>query len=342
MEKVHHLSHTDLDGYACQFLTNHCFENIEFYNSNYGNEIDEKLNNILRKIENEDFDKFLILITDLNLTSQQATFLQEAVKKSEKEIEILLLDHHITGKDCAQMYSWYNMDISKSATKITYDFFMDKYKIIKQYDDFVNIVNAVDIWLKDHEKFEAGKVCMRLVRDAKEINRTLFPKENNRYIFFLLQRAQSFFDHSKGYIKLDDSLHRLKKEFFSNSNDMDKDTLDNLVSHFIVSLLSSNKEEMSINYEGYKGILTYSIGNVSVIGNEFLIKNEDFDFFMDITGRKTISLRANGNMDVSSMAKKIAGGGGHRNASGGRLNNFKDSFLYDNIKTQVQKILNAQ
>ena len=98
---------------------------------------------------------------------------------------------------------------------------------------------------------------------------------------------------------------------------------------------------MSITYKGHKGILTYNIGNTSVIGNEFLTKNEDFDFFMDVTGRKTISLRANGKIDVSLMAKEIAQGGGHKNASGGKLTNFKDSFVYDNIKSQIQEILNS-
>ena len=60
---------------------------------------------------------------------------------------------------------------------------------------------------------------------------------------------------------------------------------------------------------------------------------------MDITSRRTISLRANGNIDVSKMAARIGNGGGHPNASGGLLNSFKDSFVYDNIKRQVEDII---
>lgn len=335
--KVYHLSHTDLDGYACQFLTNKIFKNIEFFNSNYGNEIDEKLNEIFRKIEEENFDSFLVLITDLNLTMEQSDFLEKIRQSSSKNVELLLLDHHISGKDSAEAFSWYHLDVSMSATKITFKYFSDKYKVIEKYADFVDIVNAVDIWLKEDERFELGKVCMKLVKDSNEINRILFPKENSEYIFFLLEKAQNFFNDNKGYIELDNSIHRLKKEFFGNGRE--DDTLDNLVSRFIVSLLTENKEKMSIFYKGYKGILTYSIGNVSVIGNEFLVKNPDFDFFMDVTGRKTLSLRANGNIDVSEMARKIAGGGGHKNASGGKLNSFKDSFIYNNIKKQIEEIL---
>ena len=33
---IHHLSHTDLDGYGAQVITNHYFKNVKFYNSNYG------------------------------------------------------------------------------------------------------------------------------------------------------------------------------------------------------------------------------------------------------------------------------------------------------------------
>ena len=62
-------------------------------------------------------------------------------------------------------------------------------------------------------------------------------------------------------------------------------------------------------------------------------------FFMDITSRKTISLRADGKIDVSKMAARIGNGGGHPNASGGLLSSFRDGFVYDNIKKQVVDII---
>ena len=60
---------------------------------------------------------------------------------------------------------------------------------------------------------------------------------------------------------------------------------------------------------------------------------------MDITSRKTVSLRANGKIDVSKMAARIGNGGGHPNASGGLLNSFRDSFIYDNVRKQVADII---
>ena len=60
---------------------------------------------------------------------------------------------------------------------------------------------------------------------------------------------------------------------------------------------------------------------------------------MDVTSKKTISLRSNGKVDVSKMAAHLANGGGHHNASGGLLSSFKDAFTYDAIKSQVTNII---
>lgn len=338
--QLHHLSHTDLDGYGCQMVTSHYFKTIAFYNSNYGKEINECFSQILETINSSELLKHTILITDLNLTMEQAQeFNAKVAMISEKEIMLLLLDHHKTGQECADAFEWYMLDCNRCATKITYDFFSEIYGKDEKLSAFVDVVNAVDIWLEDDENFELGKVCMGIVSGAKEVNKIMFPKQNSDYLFFLLKNAQDFFKKPLPNIALDDATHGLKKAFFTTKQN---DTLSNLVSDYNVILLSQNKEAMQITYKDYKGILTYNIGNVSVIGNAFLKANPDFDFFMDVTSKKTISLRSNGKVDVSKMAAHIANGGGHHNASGGLLSNFKDAFIYDNIKTQVMGIISSK
>ncbi len=339
--KVHHLSHIDLDGYSCQLIAKNYFKNIDFYNSNYGKEIDERLQEILNNIDKEREknrdNQFLILITDLNLNQNQAKFLDDEVKKREN-ITILLLDHHITGKDESERYNWYYLDEKRCATKITYDYLSFKYGKNEKLARFSEIVNAVDIWLNRSPYFELGKVLMKLVSDSKEINRNMFPKEHTNYIFILLESAMRYFENSNAHIKLDDNIHNLKKRFF---REKENNTIDNLVANYIVNILNREKERMTIYYKGYKGILTYNIGSVSILGNTFLLKNRDYDFFMDITGRRTVSLRSNNRCDVSKMAKEIGNGGGHINASGAYLKSFKDSFLYEDVKKQVEEILQS-
>lgn len=334
--QLHHLSHTDLDGYGCQMVSRHYFESIAFYNSNYGKEINECFNHILDAIQNAACDNHAILITDLNLTMEQAKEFESKVNICEKNVKLFLLDHHKSGQDCADMFEWYYLDSNRCATKITYDFFSHIYGANEALCTFVNVVNAVDIWLENDPSFELGKVCMGMVSNAKEVNKIMFSSANSDYIFFLLKQAQKFFTCKDAPIALDDAVHAIKKDFFIKEHN---DTLSNLVSAYNVLLLSHNKEKMQITYKEYKGILTYNIGNVSVIGNDFLTANPDFDFFMDVTSKKTISLRSNGKVDVSKMAAHLANGGGHHNASGGLLSTFKDAFTYDAIKAQVVGII---
>ncbi|WNY99080.1 3'-to-5' oligoribonuclease B [Sulfurospirillum sp. 'SP'] len=333
---LHHLSHTDLDGYSCQMVSAHYFDSIQFYNSNYGKEINECFNQILASIQTSTSQKHVILITDLNLTMDQAKEFESKVNICDKEIMMFVLDHHKTGQECADAFEWYFLDSSRCATKITYDFFSALYGKDEKLSKYVDVVNSVDIWLENEPEFELGKVCMGLVSGAKEVNKVMFPEENTQYIFSLLNQAQEYFSCQEAHIALDDAIHSMKKSFFVSTKN---DTLSNLVSAYNVILLTQNKEKMQISYKEYKGILTYNIGNVSVIGNDFLTANPDMDFFMDITSKKTISLRSNGKVDVSKIAAQIANGGGHHNASGGLLSNFKDAFIYDNIKSQVMSII---
>ncbi len=333
-QKVYHLSHTDLDGYSCQLITKRCFEYIDFYNSNYGTEIMVRLESMINAMEEDGFEEHLLLITDLNLTMNDAKALVKMVENSKANIELLLLDHHKTGADCAQAFEWYHLDVHRCATKITYDWFLDRGCDVGELGSYVDVVNAIDIWLKDRSEFELGKVFMRIVSGAREVNRMLFTKENSDYIFYLLESAKAYIDKPAPHIQLDDAIHGIKKRFFLREKD---NTLENLVSHYVVEMLTQKRDVLSVYYENYKGILTYSIGNVSIIGNDFLVENPDFDFFMDINGRGNISFRANHKADVSKISKDVFGGGGHANASGGRFEGFKDSFIYEEIRTQIQE-----
>lgn len=335
--KVFHLSHTDLDGYGCQLITKNIFDNIEFLNANYGEEVLVRIDYILDNLlENE---KNFILITDLNLSFDESKYLEnrvEELKKDGLDIELQLLDHHASGVISAEAFKWYLLDVTGSASKITYDFFIQKGYNIEKLAKLVLAINAVDIWLQEETLFEFGKVCMRLIDEAKEINRYMFPEENILYKHSILTYAIEFIDKEQGHIELDDNIYLLKKRFFKKNK---RDTLDNLVTNFIVDLLNRKKDEMTIYYKGYKGILTFGIQNSSIVGNGFLQKNPDFSFFMNVNNRGTFSLRANNKIDVSKMAYEIAEGGGHPNASGGKIKSFKEQFIYSELKSFIEDLL---
>jgi oligoribonuclease NrnB/cAMP/cGMP phosphodiesterase (DHH superfamily) len=205
---------------------------------------------------------------------------------------------------------------------------------------FVDIVNAVDLWKQEErENFEFGKVLMRLINESKELNRVMFAKEDNEYKLYMLQRAIPFLDKKDGHIELDDNIHFFKKDFFKKDHN---DTLDNLSTEYIVELLGRHKDEMTIYYKGYKGFLSYGVGNTSIIGNGFLTKYPDYDFIVDVSYRGTMSLRANNQVSVAQISKEWCGGGVHPNAAGGRISNFKEQYRYDKVKQQIEAIINQK
>ncbi|MEY3090617.1 MAG: hypothetical protein RL113_933 [Pseudomonadota bacterium] len=340
---IYHLSHIDLDGYGCQYLSQKCFDTIECYNANYGPEVTARLTEIIKKIEQDRFlhgdIEPLILISDLNLTTKEGNWIEsEAVRIGAK---LQLLDHHATGANAAERFAWYTLDTTRCATLITYHWLQQHYAFdpLNTYKQIVQAINAVDIWLSDDPLFEYGKVMLGMISGAKEINRILFPHEDRAFKLSLIDDAAKKIDTPNAPIQLDNDLHQMKKAFFRAQED---NTKDNLVSFYVTNLLTQEKQRLTIHYRGYKGILGYNIGNASIIGNACMVQNDDYDFYMDINYRGNFSLRSNNKMDVSAMAADIGNGGGHPNASGGKIDTYKDSFVYAEVRQFVQTYIDQK
>jgi len=338
---IYHLSHIDLDGYSCQLVMRQTPHTMHFFNANYGEEVPERLKQIVEAVERE--REAMILVTDLNLTTEESRWIDGEVKRlgdAGKKITLQLLDHHGSGKESAERFRWYLLDTKRSATKITYEYAKEQGWISDEpawLAPYVDVVNAVDLWLQhEAENFEYGKVLMRLVSEMRELNRTMFADEDHRYKLSLLSEAAGMIHEPNAPILLDERIHSMKKGFFREDED---NTLDNLATKFIVELLGRKRDAMTIYYRGYRGFLSYAVGNTSIIGNGFLLAYPEYDFIVDISPRGTMSLRANNNVDVSLVAKEWAGGGGHPNASGGRIQGFKEQFRYDKVKEQIESLI---
>lgn len=367
--QVYHLSHTDLDGYGCQFIAKEFFKNITFYNANYGREVLVRINAILDTIthssqnlstlltqkfgkskkspaSNASQDKFLVLITDLNLTLNESNYLQqriEELKINGVDVELLLLDHHISGQECADKYKWYHLDSTRCASKITFDTLITREKMLdstreKWIRNASEMINSVDIWLEDGYKFDFGKVAMGAISGSFELNRFMFDEEHRFYKFAILESAREFLEQPNGEVAFDNALYEIKKRALGGNPHTQ--TMDTITSNAQVKLLSQKKDSCTIFYNDKKGFLSYSMGGVSVLANLFLRTNSEYDFYLDVNPRGNVSLRANGNCDVSEMSRELFNGGGHKNASGGKIEGFKESFSYVDIKSQIEYILN--
>jgi len=337
----YHLSHTDLDGYSCQLVMAQTVHTINSYNANYGAEVMERLEEIIDTLKKAK-QAATILISDLNLSPDEAKWLHHEVRKLNEAgwtITLTLLDHHGSGKDSAVQYEWYHLDTERCATKIVYEYAIENYGLSAGgwLEPFVKVVNAVDLWKQEEkEDFEYGKVCMRLISDARELSRVMFANEDRAYKLALLERAAMMCHVPNANILLDEALHTMKKDFFKNGVD---DTLDNLSTKHIVALLGTKRSTMTVYYKGWRGFLCYGLGNTSIIGNGFVTAFPDFDFIVDVSTRGTISLRGHDQVDVAMMAGEWANGGGHPNAAGGRIQGFKEQFRYDKVKRQIDDLL---
>ena len=346
MRHFFHLSHTDLDGYGCQLVSKKIFPDGNFYNANYGLEVKSNLAKIekqLQEIEGE----VLFLISDLNLTVDESKQLDKHINllnESGKNIKLQLLDHHGSGESSANKYDWYFLDTSRSATKIVFDYFMENFSEFEALcsDEFKLLIEAiddVDIWHEFDPYFEFGKVAMRTISASHEVNSTLFPNESREYKHFLLEKTLPYITKKNGHIELDDALHGLKKEFLNINNQLD--TIDNLSANYLVHLLESKKEELTVTYNGHKGLLTFTLVNISIPANSFLKANPEYDFFVNINRRGNAGFRAANNIDVSILANKLAGGGGHPNASGAYFKDFKETIHYQDVKKFFQDKLDT-
>ena len=345
---IYHLSHIDLDGYGCQYLTDACFNKqhnykLTSYNANYGPEVKARLEEIITAIKREKFlgneTEQIILVTDLNLTTKEAKWLEAQVMEVGAKLQ--LLDHHGSGAKTADLYAWYLLDTNRCATLITYDWLKQHHNFDKEgnFAQIVKAINAIDIWVSDDELFEFGKVGLGMISGAREINRTLFPAQDRALKLSLVEAMKNYVNKENAHIALDDDLHQIKKSFFKQQED---NTKDNLAAIYLTQLLSEDKQRLTIEYRGKKGLLGYNLGNTSILGNTFLVENPDYDFYMDINWRGNFSLRSNNKLDVSKMAEEIGNGGGHPNASGGKIKEFKDSFVYADIKNFVQSFIDEK
>lgn len=344
--KFYHISHTDLDGYGCQLTTQKIFPNAIYYNANYGIEVKMFLKDALQQIASEEKnEEIFLLITDLNLTTDESKKLDKDIINLNNDgfnVKLQLLDHHGTGQKSADKYDWYFLDTSRSATQITYDYFSENYPDFLEncpdnYSDLIKAINAVDIWLEDDKLFEFGKVCMSMISKAYEINNSLFNTQSRDYKLYLLTQTLQYVNEKNGHILLDENIYHIKKEFLKLEEQ--NNTLDNLSSNYLVKSLDSKKDELTVLYQDKKGLLTYNLGGISIPANAFLKANPDYDFFIDVNRRGRAGLRANNKLDVSILAQKLAGGGGHPNASGMAFKDFKETVIYNDVKKYIQNKL---
>jgi len=343
---LYHLSHNDLDGYGCQYMTTSVFKKNYCYNTNY-NEVNENLNLIFSELLKNKNKKYLLMITDVNLTIENATKLNNFVRGNKNiDVKIVLLDHHISGKDVAEKYSWYYLDKTRCATRLTYEWLLNNNllneKQIKIFNYFSSVVNTQDIWLENDVLFNKGVFLSNVVFNFLKYPEILIDFKRN-HIFHMITNVLKLFNKNKTIEFIETKLYSIAKTFLNKKieslyyDNKDIEFKVKLARHFYLLYLAHiNQNVEIIEIEGKKGKFLFSFDSNSFqyVSNYYLHEQNDIDFMCHVSSDLKMSLRSRNDTDVSYIAKKYFLGGGHKNASGAYL---MDIDFFKNKKITEQK-----
>jgi len=306
---VYHLSHIDLDGYFCQYLSTKKYTQVKYFNSNYGKEIRLNLKKIFKHASQTD----QIFITDLNLEQKECEYVQSFV---DKGFDIKLYDHHISGKKFADRYSWYYLDSSKSASKI----FSEKEEINSR---LLNAVNSYDMW-----------------EEGSDLNLGCYLSEfiNKDYLFYFNEDKIKFFNKHFNYIdfSIQDGYSFSKLEEIEVS----------LIHSRLKDYSGTIKQKLSQKY--YKDMLKIPIKGKYIflfdidreyfqyISQYLLVENPSLIIVL-ISKNGRLSFRSKLD-DVNKLSYTYFNGSGHENASGGTLSIRKVSNIEEGISTFLNEV----
>lgn len=347
---LYHLSHNDLDGYSCQYMTTKIFAKHYCYNTNY-NEVNEALNIIFSFILKNRKEKYLFLITDINLTMEVATKVNNFIR-GNKDIDVVvqLLDHHISGIECAEKFSWYHLNDKKCGTYLTFEWLRDTISLDffneKNFEYFSSIVNASDLWLKNDPYFEKGNylsdIAFNFIKYPK-----IFNGHKRKHIFYILESIVNEYKLGKSIENVESKVfkiasnylkNKIEDKFFKNENLPYK---QKLCRYFYLLLMKYNDNKIEIiDIEGKKGKFIYDFGaEYFQYVSDHYIEEQNIDFLCHFGKDMKLSLRSKGEHNsVEYIAKKYFNGGGHVNASGGHVGDMK---VFDKVidQTTLEKTL---
>ncbi len=366
-DKVFHLSHNDLDGYASQFAMTFSGEDITFFNSSY-EEVGLNINLIIKKILSQKEKKILFLITDVSLNEEQVLKLNN-FKRGNKNInlDIQLLDHHKSNQNLSEKNNWYFLDMEKCATLLTCEYVINNFKISKKAEDYLmflgDFVDSHDRWLENHKYHTKSNFLSDCVYELEFPD---FLKEYKRdFIFSLINKISLYFKETffskyifdnKNIQNCEKYILNIYKNFLKNKipNSIleDKNLKINHKIFYYFTILFEKLETktyylfMDGRFLSFKIFYNLNSTIFQYLSHYYLERNKNIDFCISVKSSGSLSFRSKDpKNDVSLIAKTYFDGGGHACASGGNfkkyglINSIQDfeKILISNLKVEIKK-----
>jgi len=325
---LYHLSHTDLDGYGAQYMLDaaarHQGLERRFFNADY-RDIPLAIDRICEAIA-EAGKPAGILITDLNLSLDQANQLRRRVRKLRLPVTLQLLDHHATGADCAEKYDWYHLDTDRCATKLAYEAVHDMLPEDERatYAARADFVDVGDRWLKDSPDFRKAIYLIGLVMQDDHLAPPLAELKRD-YRFHIIG---SFFRQLEG----DDSLEQIERGLYDNRKAFLSGRIDDAVIndpelplndkfHLLSADTLNEATVPMLEIDGFRAGVFFNWPHDVWRGviMDWMESRKKMDFAIGVRGNGKLSLRANPGVNVGEISAKYFKGGGHPGAAGGEL-----------------------
>lgn len=359
-----HLSHNDLDGYGAQYMTRAAGFRARYYNADY-RDVPVVLERIFADMA-EVREPSLLLITDLNLTAEQAdmvdsciqgmgngevtasraaparnglltpemaAMLKQFIGGTRPKPEVMLLDHHATGEDAAAKYAWYHLDTSRCASRLAFEavapYLDDAARAL--YAARADFIDVGDRWLKEDVRFHRSIFLIGLMMEDDQLAPPL-DELKREYRFHLMDAFFRYMEEGASLEALERAVYDFRKDFLKGRVDdgvyADSETPLKDKFHKLSALMLPEGSVPMLLIDGYRAGIFFSWPHDVFRGvvMELMENQGKMDMAIRVGSNGRMSLRSNNGVDVGIIAGRYFEGGGHPGAAGGVL---KDTRLKD-------------
>lgn len=150
------LTHNDLDAAGCVAVLERTLKPVKYFYTNYA-DLHDKLYQLEQYCRENNIPNVIIADVSLSQSRDSLISLQRTLKEISSESDFRLFDHHLYDSNFFNgVTAEVNIDKSKCASKILFDYFNDG--SLNDMKDFIKYVNIYDIYLKDEPDFEMGLI----------------------------------------------------------------------------------------------------------------------------------------------------------------------------------------
>lgn len=295
---------SDTDGTACKLLFTYFDHEAKIIQSSVGPKVDGEISNL--NLDDYDFFGFADLVPSRDI--------YEKLLATGKPVYIW--DHHETSRRNLEGISNpdYHYDLERCSAKLVYDYYRDTKEHNQCLKEYVDRVNAYDLWHDDESLFEDGKnlnnILFWFIRDSRWKSDKV---GYDRFIDLQLKKVYmhphfTFLDFEQEIIEKENEKEDKKFKKVRNNISFRKDSEGRLYGYFELD------------------------SKVSIVCSRILKEFKELSYVMcynlwEDNGKFSLRTRRE-DLNMAKLAEKIMkGAGGHKKAAGLRFEGTQPDFV---------------